>query len=133
MDIIWTALERIINFLWGLPLNLKTLVVRLGMWSIFMYGSLWLGWVRIRRSFIQVFIAFVVTYLLFSIQLGGFVEKIIKETFALFFGICLLCLIFLPSRISFLLTPRHGNQLIVKRILYTVIAVLSVIQIIVVS
>lgn len=131
MDIIWTGLERIINFLWNLPLNLKTLVLRLGLWSISVCSCLWFGWVEIRNSAVQVFIAFIVTYLLFTVRLAGFVGRISKWPFALLFGLCLLCMIFLPSRISFLLAPRYGNQLIVKRVLYVVIVILSVIQLIV--
>lgn len=131
MDIIKIAFERITNFLWGLPLNLKTLIIRLGLWSISVWGSLWFGWVKIRNSAVQVFIAFIVTYLFFSIRLSGFVGKIGKWPFALLFGLCLLCMIFLPSRISFLLAPKYGNQLIVKRVLYITIAILSLIQLIV--
>jgi len=131
MDIIKIAFEQITNFLWGLPVDLKTLIIRLGLWSIFVWGSLWFGWVKIRNSAVQVFITFFVTYLFFSIHLSGFVGKIGKWLFALLFGLCLLCMIFLPSRISFLLAPKYGNQLIVKRVLYITIAILSLIQLIV--
>jgi hypothetical protein len=127
MDIIKATSGQISNFLFGLPLNLKIFIVRLGLWSIFTFCALFFTWLKIRISLVQVLVAFIVTYFSFSVRLG-FVGRIGKGAFAFFGGICLLCIALLPGKIAFLLTPRFEDQLRIKHVLYITIGVLFVVQ-----
>jgi len=127
MDIAKATLGQISNLLFGLPLNLKIFIVRLGLWSIFTFCALLVTWLKIRIGFVQVIVAFIVTYFSFSVRLG-FVGRIGKGAFAFFAGICLLCIALLPGKIAFLLTPKFEDQLAIKRVLNITIGVLFVAQ-----
>jgi len=127
MDIAKATLGQISNLLFGLPLNLKIFIVRLGLWSIFTFCALLIAWLKIKIRFVQVLVAFIVTYFLFSVPLG-FVERIGKGAFAFFGGICLLCIALLPGKIAFLLAPGFEGWSSIKRVLYTTIGILFVVQ-----
>ena len=131
MDILELFRDSIINFIYGLPTGLSSIILRLGFLLVLCTACLYISWTFLpyRTIFSQAFVA----VLTFVISLYVPVENLrggSKEILTLFVILSLLCMIFLPGKLPFWLTPRLGDQLRLRRIIKAAIWGIVILQII---
>ena len=132
MDILITIRDFFINQIYNLPESFTTFILRMGLLLALSAGFLLFIWVYSpwRTVFSQTCVAFLATICALYTPVEKFRDAG-KEFLTFSIILALLCMIFLPGKISFLLTPRFGNQLKLKRIIIYVILGLFALQIII--
>jgi hypothetical protein len=131
MDILVQIKDLLITIVYKMPPGLTAYFIRMGcllaLGSVFLYVAwLYLPW---RNVFSQSFIAFLAITISLYIPVERF--RYAGRGFLTFTTIAsVLCMIYLPDKLSFWLTPRLGNQLRLKRIIVYVIWVGLLLQII---
>jgi hypothetical protein len=116
MDILITLRDFVIDIIFSLPEGVTSIILRIGLLlalsTILLYGVwIYIPW---RTVFSQTSVAFIAVV----IAVYSPVEQLRssgKEVLAFWVIFALLCMVFLPGRIAFLLTPRLGNQLKLKK------------------
>ena len=130
MDILVSLRDFFINFIYGLPVGLSSVILRLGFFLLLSSACLYASWMYLpyRTVFSQTF----VLVLTFVISLYVHVENLrggSREFFVLFVVMAFLCMIFLPGKLPFWLTPRLGTQLRLGRIIKAAIWGILILQI----
>lgn len=131
MDAFVIIRDFVINFIYSLPENFTSFILRMGIMLIFLTSFLFLAWYRLpwRTVFSQVCIAFLAIVFSLYVPVNDF-RNSGKEALAFMVIISLLCIFFLPNWLPYYLTPRLGNQMKLKRIIKKVIWTLFILQLI---
>ena len=128
MDILITLRDFWIDFIWGLPEPLLRYILRMGLLLTLASILLSLTWLLPWRSVIsQTFVAFIV--ISFTVYIP--IEKALEFSegwFVFLITTGLLAMISLANLLPFLLTPRFGNQIKIKKILLIIIWGLFLVQ-----
>lgn len=129
MDLLVSLRDFWINFIWGLPEPLQGYMLRMGLLLALEVTILSLTWLLPYRSvFLQAF----ATFIILSIALYVPMEKIMDFSegwLAFIVTTALFAMVFVPNFLPFLLTPRFGNQIKIKKILLIIIWGLFLVQI----
>jgi hypothetical protein len=131
MDILVGIKDVVIALVYSLPEGLTCFILRIGILLVLATAFLMLAWFYLpwRFVFSQTCIAFITFIISLYIPVEEFREA--GEGFLAFMvSFAFLCMIFLPNWLPFWLTPRLGNQLILKKIFRCVIWGLFLLQII---
>lgn len=131
MDILVLLKDFVINFVYNLPEGLTSYVLRVGFLLALSCTVLFTALVHLpwRAVFIQACVALSTITLSLYMPLE-LCRKLGKEGFTFFILIAIFCMIFLPGKLSFCLTPRLGNQLRLRRVIVCLIWTGLIIQII---
>jgi len=118
MDILVLLRDLVINFIYSLPEGLTSYILRVGLLLALSSAVLFAAWMYLpwRTVLSQACLALVTI----TISLYAPVERCREAgreflTFSVLIAIC--CMVFLPGRLSFCLTPGLGDQLRLKRII----------------
>ena len=122
MDILVLAKDYVLNLIYNLPIGLMSYVLRVGFLLVLSSGALFAAWIYLpwRNVLTQACVAFSTI----TISLYVPVERCKgagKEFLAFSIVIAILCMIFIPDKLSFWLTPRLGNQLRLRKIIICLI------------
>lgn len=128
MDILITLRDFWISFIGGLPDPLLRYILRMGLLLTLGVILLSLTWLLPWRSVIsQTFAAFIVISITVYIPIGKVLE-FSEGWFVFIVTTALLAMIFIPNFLPFLLTPRFGNQIKIKKTLLIIIWGLFLVQ-----
>ena len=118
MDIMVYTRDIVLSFIYGLPPGLTSYILRVGFLLAISSAMLFAAWLRFpwRTVFTQACVALLCITIALYMPVG-LCREAGKEFLTFFTIIAICCMVFLPKRVSFLLTPRLGNQLRLKRIL----------------
>lgn len=122
MDILVRLRDLYINFVYNLPIGISIFILRMSVFLILSILLLILAWVYIpwRNVFFQTCIAFSSFSLVLYLPIQH-LRKTGPDFFAFLVGIGFSCMIYIPNWLPFFLTPLHGNQIRLKRIIrYTI-------------
>lgn len=129
MDLLISLRDFWINFIWGLPEPLQRYMLRMGLLLALEVAILsltwWLPW---RSVFLQAFAAFIILSIALYVPMGKMLE-LSEGWLAFVVTTALFSMVFVPNFLPFLLTPRFGNQIKVKKILLIIIWGLFLVQI----
>lgn len=122
MDILVQTRNLVLGFTYSLAPGVTSYVLRVGFLLALSSGLLFVSWVYLpwRTVFTQVCIALLAITIALYIPVGHFRDAG-KEFLTFFSLIALGCMVFLPKRVTFLLTPRLGDQMRLKRVLIWII------------
>ncbi|MEE9615051.1 MAG: hypothetical protein V3W31_08935 [Thermodesulfobacteriota bacterium] len=131
MDILILSRDFLINLIYSLPAGLTSYILRVGFLLAMSSTVLFAAWMYLPWRTVLTQVCIAVTTITFSLYTP--VERcreVGKEflTFAVLIAIC--CMVFLPGKLSFCLTPRLGDQLRLKRIIVYAIWAGLILQII---
>ena len=130
MDILILLKNQWISFVAGLPEGVVSYILRMALLLSLSIIILTLSWHTPWRSvFLQAFIFFVVISLSMCIPVQTILELQDRQ-FVFIITTAFLCMIFIPNFLPFLLTPRFGNQIKIKKILLISIWGLFLVQLI---
>ena len=117
MDVLILLKNQWIDFISGLPESVVSYILRMALLLIIAIIILTLSWHTPWRSvFLQMFMFFVVISLSMCISVQRILE--LQEWQSIFIiTTAFLCMIFIPNFLPFLLTPKFGNQVRMKKIL----------------
>ncbi|HCJ65975.1 MAG TPA: hypothetical protein DHV62_01260 [Elusimicrobia bacterium] len=128
-----TSISEFINFVWSFPEPLKIYFLQMLVWLLLVYFSTRRMW---ERTFgvmaLQITTAVLVSYLCLVIGPNFFafvIQKIGSYVYTFFFLASCLAMIFLPKIIAFYLVPKLGYQILLSKIFYIFLFLLTVIQI----
>lgn len=131
MDILIVLKNFWINFICGLPEPLQSYILHMGLLLALEVTILSLTWLLPWRSvFLQAFAAFIILSIALYVPMGKMLE-LSEGWLAFVVTISLFAMIFVPNILPFLLTPRFGNQIKVKKILLIIIWGLFLVQILI--
>ena len=131
MDILVMARDFLIDFIYYLPPGLTSYILRVGFLLAISSGVLFAAWVYLpwRTVLSQMCLAI----LTITISLYMPVEQcreVGKEFLTLTALIAICCMVFLPARLAFCLTPRLGDQQRLRKLIVIMIWVGLIVQII---
>lgn len=130
MDILIFIKRLYINFIYALPDSLVSYILRISILLILSITLLSLSWRMPHRSiFLQFFIFFLAISLALHIPLERVFELSAWQR-SFLFTTSFLCMVFLPSRLPFLLVPRVGTQIKLEKFILIVIWGLFLLQLI---
>ncbi len=131
MDILVQSRDFVFDLIYYLPMGLSSYILRVGFLLALSSTTLFAAWVYLpwRTVHSQVCIAVLSIAISLYVPVEEF-RNIGKEFLTLNFLIALCCIIFLPSRLAFFITPRLGNQLRLKKIIIASIWIGLIVQII---
>lgn len=130
MDILVLTRDFIINFIYGLPPGFTSYILRVGFMIVLSCTVLFAAWIYLpwRTVLSQACIAILTITISLYIPVNH-CRDIGKGFLTLAVLIAISCMIFLPSKLSFCLTPRLGDQLRLKKIIIYMIWAGLVLQI----
>lgn len=131
MDLLIWIKDTFIAFTHDLNPHISLFIIRISFLLLLSYILLWASWlfIPLRSVFIQVSMLLIGIVITLNLPLGWLRNN--QGFFAFLFLFSIICLIFLPKGIPFLLTPRYGTQVKLRTILYSLIVLLFLVQIIV--
>jgi hypothetical protein len=132
MDILVQSRDFVINLIYNFPVGLTSYVLRVGFLLALSSVALRASWKFLpwRTVFTQACVALLAITVSLYMPLGR-CRAIGKEFLTLSVLIAFCCMIFLPDKLSFWLTPRLGNQLRLKKIIICAVWAGLVVQIII--
>ncbi|MCK5491506.1 MAG: hypothetical protein KAJ14_00145 [Candidatus Omnitrophica bacterium] len=117
MDILILLKNQWINFIISLPESVVSYILRMALLLTLATIILTFSWYAPWRSvFFQLFMLFVVISLSMCIPVQKILE-LQEWQFVFIITTAFLCMIFIPNFLPFLLTPKVGNQIKIKKIL----------------
>ena len=116
MDVLILLKNQWINFITGLPEGVVSYILRVALLLSIAVIILTLSWHTPWRSvFLQMFMFFVTISLSMCIPIQLILE-VQEGQFVFIITTAFLCMIFIPNFLPFLLTPKFGNQVKIKKI-----------------
>ena len=131
MDILIKLKDSWINILAGLPPCLASYILRMGLLLAITGVLLMLSWryLPFRSTFSQVLMTLMAITIGLHLPVGSFL-RIGKGGLAFSITLASLCLVFLPNFLPFFLTPKLGNQVRIKRIIFVIVWGLLFLQVV---
>ena len=131
MDILVMIRDFTINSIYGLPENITDFVLRMGFLLIISAAALYtvlekLPW---KEVLIQLCAAFLSIVISLYIPVNE-IRNLGKETLAFMVVISFFCMLFLPEKLPYYLTPMFGNQIRLKGIIKNIMWGLFILQLI---
>jgi hypothetical protein len=132
MDIFVQLRDFFINSIYSLPVSITSVILRMGFLLALCTLFLLIVWLYLpwRTVFSQTCVAFVSIIIALYIPFEEFRDNG-KEFLAFFIFLAFLCMIFLPNKIPFWLTPRLGAQVRLRMIIKCVVWGVLILQMIV--
>ena len=128
MDILILIKDQWISFVVNLPEGVISFVLRMGLLLSLSIIILTLAWYSPRRSvFLQTFMFFVVISLTMCISVQKILE-LEEGQFVFIVTTAFLCMIFIPNFLPFLLHPRFGTQIKIRKLVLASIWGLFLVQ-----
>ena len=131
MDILVMIRDFIINFIYGLPVNITDFVLRMGFLLIISALALYIALEKLpwREVLIQLCVVFLSIVISLYVPVNE-IRNLGKETLAFTVIISFLCMLFLPEKLPSYLTPMLGNQIRLKGIIKNIMWGLFILQLI---
>ncbi len=122
MDILVLIRDFIIDSIYNLPVGIISVILRLGFLLVISTVLLYFSWLYLpwRTVFSQASVAFLAIVISLYVPFER-VRENGKEFLTFFIFLAILCMVYLPSKIPFWLTPQLGTQIRLKRIIPYVI------------
>jgi hypothetical protein len=116
MDILVYSRDFVLNFIYGLPPGLTSYILRVGFLLALSSFLLFAAWVHLpwRTVFTQACVALLAITITLYMPVE-FCRVAGRELLTFITLIAIGCMVYLPKKVSFCLTPRLGNQLRLKR------------------
>ena len=131
MDVFIYFRDFSINLIYGLPIGISSCILRMGFFLALCALLLQITFLYLPHH--TVFGQALTAFLGFAISLYMPVEKFREsggEFLAFLVIVSIFCMIFLPNRLSFWLSPRYGAQMMLRKIIKCCVWGLLIIQII---
>lgn len=131
MDILIQIRDFAINFIYGLPENITSFILRMGFLLVVSFFALYatLENLPINEVLIQVCVMFITIVVSLYLPVNE-VRDFGKEPLAFLVIISFLCMVFLPEKLSDKLTPRLGDQIGLGKIIRNIMWGLFILQLI---
>ena len=132
MDILVRLKDLIVDLIFNLPVSITTVILRMGFLLVLFAVLLRIAWLYLpsRTVFSQVCVAFLAIIIALNIPFEEFRGND-KGLLAFSVVFSILCMIFLPNKIVFWLTPRLGDQVKLGQIIKYLVWLVFIIQIII--